>query len=120
MHDQHDVNWVPNADVIEHADGLLVRLELAGVAYESIQITITHGALIISGTRTNPHSGSTAAGYRFQQMEIEYGPFERVLPLLYPIQHQHAKARCNGGMLEIQLPRAASATRSKTIVHIQW
>jgi len=120
MQSDHDIKWVPNTDVIEHPDGLLVRIELAGVAYESIQITVANSALLISGIRENPHSGSTAAGYRFQQMEIEYGSFERVLPLPYPIDHLHTKARCSGGMLEIQLPRSASSVRRKTIVHIKW
>lgn len=116
----HDVAWLPNTDVIEHGDGLVVRVELAGVNYESIRIVITDGALVLSGMRVNPHSGSTAAGYRFRQMEIEYGPFERVLPLPYPIQHQLAKARCRGGMLEIDLPRASAHIKSKTLVKIQW
>jgi HSP20 family protein len=116
----HNADWVPNADVIEHADGILVRLELAGVLHESIQIAVANAALLITGKRANPHTGSTAAGYRFRQMEIEYGPFERVLPLPYPIDHNQVQARYGNGMLEINLPRTVSAAKRKTVIQIKW
>lgn len=120
MRNDHDADWVPNADMIEHEDGLLVRLELAGVNHDSIQITIADSALLITGMRPNPHTGGTAAGYRFRQMEIEYGPFERVLPLPYPVDRKLARARCLNGLLEIQLPKATAEVRRKTVIHIKW
>lgn len=120
MKSQHDTAWVPNADVIEHKDGLLVRIELAGVATESLQITIANAALIITGNRINPHTGGTASGYKFRQMEIEYGAFERVLALPCPIDRKNTQARNRNGMLEVVLPRAETQTRRKTVIKIQW
>jgi HSP20 family protein len=117
---EHEIGWIPNADVIEMADGVLVRLELAGVAPDSLQIAATRSAVMISGHRANPHTGSTAAGYRFRQMEIEYGAFERVLPLPFPIDPHHVQARCGNGLLEIHLPRARQALTRKTVIHLQW
>jgi len=120
MKTQHDTAWIPNADIIEHDSSLLVRVELAGVAVESLQITIANAALVITGTRANPHTGGTASGYKFRQMEIEYGPFERVLALPYPIDRKNARARGRNGMLEIFLPRATTETRLKTVIKIKW
>jgi len=120
MKTQHDTAWIPNADIIEHAEGLMVRVELAGVAAELLQITIAHSALVVTGNRANPHTGGTASGYKFRQMEIEYGPFERVLPLPYPIDRKNAQARGRNGMLEIILPRADRESRRKTIIEIKW
>ena len=117
---EHDTDWVPNADVIEYEDGVLVRLELAGVVPDTLQIAATRGAVMISGHRVNPHTGTTAIGYRFRQMEIEYGAFERVLPLPFPIAHQSVQARSGNGLLEIHLPRARQATTKKTAIHIKW
>ena len=117
---EHDTDWVPNADIIELEDGVLIRLELAGVAPASLQIAATRSAVMISGQRVNPHSGSTAAGYRFRQMEIEYGSFERVLPLPFPIAHQSVQARSGNGLLEIHLPRARQALTKRTVIHIKW
>jgi HSP20 family protein len=120
IRNEHDTDWTPNADVIEHADGILVRLELAGVALESIQIAVANSTLLVTGKRMNPNTGGTAAGYRFRQMEIEYGPFERVLPLPYPVDHQHVRARCGNGILEISMLRSATIAKRKTIIHIKW
>lgn len=120
MKSQHDTAWIPNADIIEHNDGLLIRIELAGVATESLQITIANAALIITGNRVSPHTGGTAAGYKFRQMEIEYGAFERVLALPFPIDRKTAQARNRNGMLEVALPRASVQTRRKTVIKIQW
>ena len=120
MRTQHDTAWVPNADIIERDESLLIRIELAGVSTESLQIVIASAALVITGNRHNAHTGGTAAGYKFRQMEIEYGPFERVLPLPYPIDRKNAQARCRNGLLEISLPRAVKETRRKTVLEIRW
>jgi HSP20 family protein len=115
-----DAEWIPNADVIESADGLVVRLEVAAVEQDTIQIMATGSALVISGRRVNPNTGGTAAGFRFRQMEIEYGPFERVLPLPFPVQQNEVHAHFRQGLLEINLPRARSATGKKMVIPIQW
>jgi HSP20 family protein len=116
----HDTGWTPNADIMEHADGMRVVMELAGVEPASVQIVVANTALIITGTRTNPQAGATAAGYRFRQMEIEYGAFERVLPLPWPVDPRTVQARATNGLLEINLPRATSVKPSRTVVHITW
>jgi HSP20 family protein len=115
-----DTDWVPNTDVIEQADGLVIRLEVAGVEERSIHVVATASALIVTGQRPNPHASSTAAGYRFRQMEIEYGPFERVISLPFAIDRQLAQARIHGGILEIQLHKAVSGLRRKTVIELSW
>lgn len=120
LRNELDAEWIPNADVIEHADGLMIRLEVAGVDHSSIHVIVTRMALVISGRRANPNAGGTAAGIRFRQMEIEYGPFERVLPLPFPVDQQRARARHKDGLLEIELPRTHAAAKNKTVIHIQW
>lgn len=98
--------WAPNTDVYDGPNGLVVKMELAGVACSEVDIQLTDRALIVRGLRSDPYSGETGAGYRFRQMEIEYGPFQRVIPLPYPVDGSRARAACAGGFLEIQLPRS--------------
>ena len=99
--------WSPNTDVDECADGLVVKMELAGVPAGSIRILLDDKMLVIEGERRDPCSGETGAGNRFRQLEIEYGPFHRVIPLPYAVQASHSKARCENGVLEIRLPKSA-------------
>lgn len=116
-----DHEWIPNADVIEHPDGLTVRLEVAGIDHSSLQIVVATTALVISGRRLNPDTGGTAAGIRFSQMEIEYGPFERVLPLPVAVSQHDARARYVDGILEISMVRPAGPQKKrKMVIDIQW
>lgn len=108
--------WSPNADVCESQNGILVRLELAGVTPDCIEIQTTDALLIVRGARRDPQTSETAAGYRFRQMEIEFGPFERILALPFAVDGSSASATFNHGILSIRIPRAPKTTLSTRIV----
>ncbi len=108
--------WQPNADVYDGPGGLVVKVELAGVPCDSIRVLLEEGALVIQGARRDPYARDTAQGYRFRQMELEYGPFQRAIPLPYPVDGAAAQARCVDGILEVRLPRAASAIRKRVTI----
>ncbi len=82
--------WAPNTDVYESADDVMVKVELAGVDKESVQIELDGQTLIIQGMRRDPYGGESTAGYRFRQMEIEYGPFQRAVALPFSFVAEHA------------------------------
>ena len=81
---------------------LTVVVELAGVEPGSLRIEIGERRLSISGERARPD----AAGRRYQQMEIEYGAFEREVQLVEPVDVDAAMAVYEAGMLTITLPLA--------------
>ena len=43
--------WTPNTDVYETADRLVVRLEVAGVERDDIEITLNERLLVVRGHR---------------------------------------------------------------------
>jgi HSP20 family protein len=110
--------WVPNADVYDSPDGLVVKVELAGVACDGFSIHLEERALVIEGVRRDPYAcpDRCAEGYRFRQMEIEYGSFRRVIPLPYAVSASKARARCDRGICEIRLPRARVSEKRSTII----
>ena len=115
-HPHASTEWVPNTDVYDGPDGLVVKVELAGVACEGFSVRLEQQALVIEGVRRDPYASATVAGYRFRQMEIEYGAFRRVIPLPYAVSGAKSRARCEGGMCEIRLPRAgAVAGRPRSV-----
>ena len=69
-------HWVPNTDVYATDNGLVVKVELAGMRSENLEITVEGNRLRISGNRPD---GCRAAKCSFLVMEINYGPFESVL-----------------------------------------
>ena len=103
----------PAADcfVTEDPHQLNVVVELAGVEPDSIEIGVAERSLTISGERARPRVG----GQVYQQAEIEYGQFERRIPLGYEIDAAAASAFYEAGMLRITLPIAKRAPRRRAV-----
>ena len=108
--------WSPNTDVFESSDDVVVKVELAGVDKESIHVHLEDQAIIIDGVRRDPYGGESTAGYRFRQMEIEYGPFRRIVPVPYPVDGERAGAQISNGILKVRLPRAKTPIQTKITI----
>ncbi|MBX7053625.1 MAG: Hsp20/alpha crystallin family protein, partial [Pyrinomonadaceae bacterium] len=59
--------WYPAADVFQTPEGWLVKVELAGVSPEDIELDIQGNVLYIAGCRKDRSCGT---GVSYQQMEI--------------------------------------------------
>ncbi len=92
----------PNADVYfdSRRKVLVVRLELAGIDPTAIDLEVDNGVLRVSGTRLDSKHPDAV----YQQMEISYGRFERVVPLPPEVDAGQASADYSNGFLEIVLP----------------
>jgi HSP20 family protein len=111
--------WSPNTDVFESADDVVVKVEIAGVEKETIHVHLEDQAVIIDGFRRDPYGGESTAGYRFRQMEIEYGPFRRLVSVPYPVDGERARAQISNGILKIRLPRAKSPIQTKITINME-
>ena len=94
-------HWVPNTDVYATDGGLVVKVELAGMRSEHLEITVEGNRLRICGDRPD---GCRAAKCSFLVMEINYGPFESVLELPPGYDLGKAKAVYVNGFLRIDVP----------------
>jgi HSP20 family protein len=86
---------------------LTVVVELPGVAVESLQIVATGRTVAVAGERRRPRS----EGRVYQQMEIEYGPFQREITLAADVDTSAAHASYARGLLTIVLPLAKRPPR---------
>jgi HSP20 family molecular chaperone IbpA len=68
---------------------------------------------VVAGERRRPD----VAG-RYRQLEIEYGPFQRRIPLDEPVEASAAGAWYEQGMLTVRLPIAAAQPRPQGRVAI--
>jgi len=80
----------------------VVRADLAGIDPAGIALEIRGRELILSGTRP-PESGE---GRVYQQLEIEHGPFRRVVSLGADVDAEAARAGYEDGLLIVELPLA--------------
>jgi HSP20 family protein len=94
----------PAVDVFRTQDPpeLRVVVELAGVKSESIQLATSGRTLVIAGERPRLQSGT------YEQMEIEYGRFQRTLQLPADVETSDASATYEQGILTIVLPLATT------------
>ena len=92
----------PEADVYrtDEPPEIHVILELPGIDPEQIEIVAGGRTLSVAGARERP---PVPAG-RVQQMELEYGPFQRQLQLGDEIDSSRATATYERGLLRIVLP----------------
>ena len=105
-------HWVPNTDVYATDNGLVVKVELAGMRSEHLEITVEGNRLRISGTRPD---GCRAAKCSFLVMEINYGPFESVLEVPPGYDLGQAKAAYLNGFLRIDVPVAHRKSESTRV-----
>ncbi len=100
----HRRGFRPAVDVFRTDDPaeLRVVVELAGVKPESIQLATSGRTLVIAGERPRLQSGT------YQQMEIEYGRFQRNLQLPADVETASASASYEHGILTVVLPLATS------------
>jgi HSP20 family protein len=96
--------FMPAVDVYYTGDPprAIVRADLAAVDPSGIALEIRGRELILSGTRP-PESGEDRV---YQQLEIEHGPFRRVVPLGADVDAEAANAAYEDGMLIVELPLA--------------
>ena len=90
--------WVPPVNISRTDNKIIIAVELAGVKKEDISIVIEGSVLHISGIRHVPTSITSAC---YLLMEIEHGPFERLITL--PFTPSEANASLEEGLLTIHL-----------------
>ena len=107
--------WQPRADIYETAEAVLVHVEAPGLDEEHLRLRFEPGQLIIEGTRACPVLDTPR---HCVQVEIEYGPFRRALPLPPDADGEAIEARYEAGVLFIQVPRKKASPPTNMRVNI--
>lgn len=109
--------WEPRVDVIEDANRILVKAEIAGVRGEDIQLMYVSDrhSLLIRGVRQD-EGGPSDGKSSVHQLEIFYGEFQREVRLPdSPVLVDRMKAQYRNGFLLVLLPKAQRVTVTKTV-----
>jgi len=89
----------------------IVKVDLAGVSLDTVGLEVVGRDLVISGERPIQET----EGRVYQQVEIEAGPFRRVLELNADVVAEDAKATYEDGILRVELPLRARSATSRTV-----
>ena len=76
-----------------------MRFDLPGVVMSDIELLVDRRELVVRGER----SFQTKEGRVYQQVEMDYGPFERRVRLMVDVDPEVTTATYEAGILEVRL-----------------
>ena len=88
-----------------------VVVDISAVNPDDVRVIASEQTLVISGERQRQRG----EGRVYQQMEIEYGSFERVLQLPDDADVSQAEAQYDRGLLTIVMPIAAKTAQPERV-----
>lgn len=100
-----DTQEFPPIELWTGDDGLKLRALLPGFAPEDIDVTVVGDTFTLKAVRPPPQDDEKQAWHR---RERNHGRFVRTLQLPYSVEAGKVVARCENGVLEVDLPRAES------------
>jgi len=107
--------WTPNVDAFRYGDRIELRVELADVRRDDIELAVQPRRLILQGVRRKPDTcagAGDAACRRILAMEIPCGVFRREVRLPVDVDPERVTARQDNGILCIILPFAPPETEA--------
>jgi HSP20 family protein len=93
--------WRPPTDVYETEDGIVIRVEIAGVRESDFNLYVDNHRVLINGIRSDIPERRA-----YQQMEIYYGDFNIEVELPVPVLVDQVQAVYRQGFLRVFLPKA--------------
>lgn len=104
--------WRPPTDIVESPQLVTVKIEVAGMKEEDIEVTLYEDALVINGERRDDHDA--LEGIYYHEAQIRYGLFRVEVFIPSPIDRNAVAARYENGMLSVDLPKLPEGQPGKT------
>ena len=101
--------WCPAADVYRTRDGWIVKVDLAGVKPQDVDVIIDGDLLRISGSRRD---GTCGEGVSHYQLEITYSRFEKMIRFPRSIEHASIERDYRDGLLILRLREEQEQARA--------
>lgn len=110
--------WTPRVDVYETAENVVVKVCAAGLAPDQMELAISsdNRFLTMRGLRVE-QDDDKADRIRYYQLEVYYGPFERIiaLPAEVRVYRDKLTAAYKDGFLKVVLPKKEPARDARSI-----
>jgi HSP20 family protein len=107
---------VPELDVRDNNDAVVIEAELPGVEEKDISVTLTNGLLTIKGEKKQAKEEKNENYYL---AERSYGAFERSLRLPDGIDETKVEAKFDKGVLKVKAPKKPEAVKAARKIEIK-
>ena len=108
--------WIPNVDILETPETLVLRAELPGVDAAALQVTVLDGNVVLRGAKARP---DLPPGTTFHAVERSFGEFKRVVHLGVPVNTRLAAAELHNGLLRITFPKVPNRRGEEVAIEVQ-
>lgn len=112
----HGGEWLPEVDITEEKDHILVRADLPGMKQEEISVEVDDGMLTIKGERTRESESKEGKTYRIERSS---GSFLRSFTLPAGVDASKVNAAYKNGVLEVTLPKREEAKTKQIKVAVK-
>lgn len=96
-------NWIPNVDVVEAEEQVVVTIDLPGIDPDGIEIVLQGNMLTVKGRHPVIEKSPRETSHR---RERPLGAFCRSIPLPVAVDPDHVNAESRHGVLTIRLAKA--------------
>jgi HSP20 family protein len=105
--------WIPAMDLVEEDEHYVLRADLPGVREQDLKVELDDNVLTVSGERRSEHEQRKQGYYRVERAS---GSFSRSLVLPEGIDPQAIRARIEGGVLEVSVPKPEQRTPHRVAI----
>ena len=98
-------DWIPVADVYEHAEEYVVAMDLPGIERAALEINLENERLSVKGTRSSAN-GATGK----HRTERPQGKFNRSFDVPTAVDPEQIEAEYKDGVLYVRLPKRKEQT----------
>jgi HSP20 family protein len=109
----HATAWVPATDIFARDGDLVIRVELAGVHPQDVEITFSQGILTVAGQRFTELGDADEDSFFVR--ERPYGAFRRSITLPPTTKDSDISAEFVNGLAEITVAGGASGAEQSRI-----
>lgn len=99
---------MPDVDIIERDDEIVLKAEMPGVDKKDIDISVTQNSVTIKGTTSHEEKEEKGDYYR---CEIARGSYARTMSLPADVDETKSKASYKDGVLQLTLPKLQKSKR---------
>jgi len=108
-------SFAPPVDIYEDEDSITVKMEVPGIDEKDIDVSVQNNTLTVRGERKVEKEEKEE---NFRRVERQYGSFTRSFTLPSSVEPGQVSARCDKGVLKINLAKKAEAKPTQIKVNV--
>ncbi len=107
--------WAPAIELTETDTELILKAMVPGIEAKELDVHVSENAVSIAGEHREERRTEERGCFR---SELQYGQFQRTVPLPVSVKHEQVKSEFKNGVLTLTLPKTESTRQSVTKIDL--